>query len=417
MHRAHPEGVFNVDLRFKSLAALSVVASLACAEAGSDAWSGTVTDSAGVTIVDNPERGLWPDVAPWSFVEEFRVGGMDAPVESQFGLVPGLDVDDQGRLYVLDMQAAQVSAFGPEGTWLRTFGGPGGGPGELSAQTTGVFVVGDELWVADLGNQRVTRWGLDGSDRPAIALSLTRGIPLRWDRLGDDRVVAQLRAMQGMGMQGDTTGDAIVTVGDSAPATIATLPQGASFSMEGGAARFRFFDREPLWDAAEDGRLLSASNDRFRIEVRDAGGALVQVLSKDFTPRPVTEADATRMLRSIREMMAAQGAPPAAVDQLLQGASFADNYPAMAQILAGPGGSVWVQRIQTPDQVAESDEINLQDLGSDDWDVFDSDGRYLGVLTLPAKFTPLKIDGTAVWGVQRDELDVPSVVRFRVDGM
>lgn len=399
----------------KSLFVLPLLAATACADVEGHAWSGTVTDSAGVALVDNPDTGLWPDPAPWSFTEEFRVGGMDAPVESQFGMVFSLDVDDAGRLYVLDMQAAQVSVFGPDGAWLRAFGGPGGGPGELSAQTTGVFIVGDELWVADLGNQRVTRWGLDGSDRPGIPLALAQGIPLRWDRLGDDRVVAQLRSIQGMGMQGDTTGDPIVTIDGGTPTTIATLPQGASFTMQGGAARFRFFDREPLWDAAEDGRLLSASNDRFRIEVRDAGGTLVQVVRKSFEPRPVTEADATRMLRAIREMMAQQGAPPAAVDQLLQGASFADHYPAMAQVLAGPRGSVWVQRIQTPDQIAGQDEINLQDLGSDDWDIFDAEGRYLGVLHLPEKFTPLKIDGSAVWGVQRDELDVPSVVRFRLD--
>ncbi len=351
--------------RFRFILALFLLAPFACTDRPAETWAGTITDSAGVTLVDNPEQGLWPAQSPWSFLEEFRVGGMDAPVESQFGMVVGLDLDDVADLYVLDMQAAQVSVFGPDGTWMRAFGRPGGGPGELSAQTTGVFIVGDELWVADLGNQRVTRWALDGAERPAIPLSLSQGIPLRWDRLGDDRIVAQLRALQGAGMQGDTLGDAIVTVGEDAPETIATLPQGASFSIEGGAARFRFFDREPLWDAAEDGRLLSASNDEFRIEVRDESGTLVRVIRRAFTPRPVTEADATRMLRSIREMMAAQGAPPAAVDQLLQGASFADNYPAIGQILGGPDGTLWVQRVRTADEFAESEELNLQDLGAD----------------------------------------------------
>ncbi len=46
--------------------------------------------------------------------------------------------------------------------------------------------------------------------------------------------------------------------------------------------------------------------------------------------------------------------------------------------------------------------------------MFDDQGRYLGVLTLPEKFTPMRIEGDAFWGVQRDELDVPSVVRYRL---
>lgn len=335
-------------------------------------------------------------------------------MESQFGMVPGLDVDADGRVYVLDMQTSLVTAFDAEGTWLRTFGGSGAGPGELSRQAMGVFVVGTELWVADLGNQRVTRWGLDGAELPAIPLDLTQGIPLRWDRLGDDRVVTQLRSMQGVGMQGDTTGDAIVTVGTAEPSTVAVLPQGASFSVEGGAPRFRFLDREPLWDAADDGRLISAANDRFRIEVRDQAGTLLRVVRKSFEPRPVTENDASRMLRAIRDMMADQGLPPAAVDQMLQDASFAENYPVLAQVLGGPNGTLLVQHVQSVDQLVQSEEVNLQDLGDDSWDVFDDQGRYLGTLELPEKFTPMRIVGDAFWGVQRDELDVPSVVRYRL---
>lgn len=386
----------------------------ACGDASSDDWAGTVTDSAGVVLVDNPPDGLWDGASPWRFEEELRVGGMDAPVEAQFGMVVGLDLDAAGQLYVLDMQASEVRVFDASGAWVRTLGGQGGGPGELSAQLMGVFVVGDEAWVADLGNQRITRWGLDGSERPAISLNLVMGIPLRWDRLGDDRVVAQFRSMQGLGMQGDTTGDPIVTVGRPQPDTLAVLPQGGTFSVQGGSARFRFFDREPLWDADAAGALMTAANDAYRIEVRDAQGGLVRVVRKDFQLQPVTEGDERRMLAAIRRLMQDQGAPPAAVDQLLQDASFADHYPAIGQILGGPDGTLWVQRVRTADQFTESEELNLQDLGADEWEVFDDQGRYLGVLTLPEKFAPMHIVGDAFWGVQRDELDVPSVVRYRL---
>jgi hypothetical protein len=399
---------------FTRALALLLPLAVACGDASSGEWAGTVTDSAGVRIVDNPQAGLWDGSAPWTFDEELRIGGMDAPETSQFGMVVGLDVDAAGQVYVLDMLASEVRVFDADGAWVRTLGGPGGGPGELSRQATGVFTPGDEAWVADLGNQRVTRWGLDGSERPAIPLNLAQGIPFRWDRLGDDRVVAQFRSIPGVGMQGDTTGDPIVTVGAAELDTLAVLPQGTTLSVQGGAARFRFFDPEPLWDAAADGALLIASNDVYSIEVRNADGELVRVVRRAFEPRPVTDTDARRMLSAIRNAMAQQGAPPAAVDQLLQNASFADHFPAMGQVLGGPDGTLWVQRIRTPDQTAEVGELDLQDMGSDDWEVFDDQGRYLGVLTMPARFAPMRIEGDALWGVQRDELDVPSVVRYRL---
>jgi hypothetical protein len=401
---------FSACLRLASLVFLLA----ACGgDASTGDWAGSVTDSAGVTVIDNPEEGLWGDETPWRLEEELRIGGMDAPEESQFGLVAALDVDATGNVYALDMQAAQVRVFDGEGGWLRTLGGPGGGPGELSPQAVAVFVVGDDLWVGDIANQRVTRWGLDGSERPALSLDFTRGIPFRWDRLGGDRIVAQLRSIPGSGMQGESMGDPIVTVGAEVTDTLAVLPQGTTISMEGGAPRFRFLDREPLWDA-EGGMLLTASNDSYRIEVRNADGALERVVKKAHVPREVTPGDETRMLRAIRTAMADQGLPPAAVDQLLQNASFGDHFPAMSQVLGGADGTVWVQRLQTPDEIAESGELNLQDLGSDEWEVFDDEGRYLGVLAFPARFTPMRVIGDAFWGVQRDDLDVASIVRYRL---
>jgi hypothetical protein len=51
------------------------------------------------------------------------------------------------------------------------------------------------------------------------------------------------------------------------------------------------------------------------------------------------------------------------------------------------------------------------------FDVFDADGRYLGRVLPPAS---LRVEpeplarGDTVWAVVRDELDVPSIVRFRM---
>ena len=45
--------------------------------------------------------------------------------------------------------------------------------------------------------------------------------------------------------------------------------------------------------------------------------------------------------------------------------------------------------------------------------VVDARGNVAGQLTLPASTAPLAVSATHIWGVERDSLDVPSVVRLR----
>lgn len=390
----------------------------ACGGSGSSSWSGEVTDSAGITIVSSPDRGVWGEGEAWTLEEAFRVGGMDAATEAQFGQVVGLDRDADGNVYVLDQQAREIRAFDPSGQFLRTISGPGGGPGELGMGVMGLFVVDQELWVPDPGNVRVTRVGLDGSVAGNFPLDFAaRGIPIRWDELAGDKVVAQFRSMGAFTGQseGGPAEDVIMSIGSETPDTLATLPQGGTFQMAGDRPQFRFFSSEAVWDAGADGSLVSAMNDEYSIEVRDASGTLQRVIRKAHVPREVTESDQQRMLDAIREMMQTQAAaPPAAIDAILEGASFAEHYPAMAQVLSGPQGSLWVQQVRTATEVAETGEIDLQDMGSRDWEIFDGEGRFMGTLAFPGRFQPIRVIGDTFWGVERDEFDVQSVVAYRV---
>jgi hypothetical protein len=46
------------------------------------------------------------------------------------------------------------------------------------------------------------------------------------------------------------------------------------------------------------------------------------------------------------------------------------------------------------------------------WDVFEPDGRYLGRVKAPREFTAYAMRGDTVWGVLRDENDVPAIVKM-----
>jgi 6-bladed beta-propeller protein len=387
-------------------------------ESSEGTWAGTVADSAGVRVVHNPAEGLWNAQTAWSLSEEVSIGGLSGEVEYEFGQITGVDVDSEGDLYVADLQAQEVRVFNPSGVYLRTIGKPGSGPGEIGAGgLVGVFVIGDEVLVPDMANARINRFTLEGEPLDAATLDVLAGIPIRWDRVAHE-VIAQRRTVNTDPSAAEDfvpTGDVVVTMNRETPEILATLPVGQSMQFTGGGIpQIKIFDPEPVWDAGDDGGILVAMNSAVRIEVWSPDGALQHVISRERDLKPVTERDQRIFKDVVAEQVAQQGAPPAAIQQFLASMQFAEYYPAFATLAVGPSGSVWAQRIRSGDEIGGDEDFNPQDLGSNEWDVYNSEGHYLGVFTFPGKFQPIKVIGDRFYGIHRDELDVPSVKVYRV---
>ena len=63
--------------------------------------------------------------------ELWRIGG-DSDAEGEFfGVIGDLALDAQANVYLLDRQLAEIKVFDPEGSYLRTIGREGEGPGEF----------------------------------------------------------------------------------------------------------------------------------------------------------------------------------------------------------------------------------------------------------------------------------------------
>ena len=97
--------------------------------------------------------------------------------------------------------------------------------------------------------------------------------------------------------------------------------------------------------------------------------------------------------------------------------AFAEFFPAFYQFHTGDEGTLWVQPVRSPAELPDEalERYNfIEDFGGPDWDVFDADGRYLGVVSMPLRFQPRLFHGDRVYGVWRDDLDVQYVVRLRI---
>jgi len=94
-------------------------------------------------------------------IEDLVIGGRDDDSNYSFSGVRDLAVDAEGRIYVLDGGNARVQVFSQDGAYLLTLGSRGRGLGEL-AQPSNITVVGDRVVINDVGNSRLSIWGLDG---------------------------------------------------------------------------------------------------------------------------------------------------------------------------------------------------------------------------------------------------------------
>ena len=391
----------------------------ACASGDSN-WTGTVTDSAGIAIVQNPEAGIWPAEGGPTVADELTIGKEGDP-NYQFAMIAGVDVASDGTIFALDMQGRHVKAFDATGTWLRSLGGPGSGPGELSQMAMGLMVTaGDTVLVPDIMQQRLNRYLPDGTPVGEMSMPMAAGVSVRWAERPDGMLVQESRVMQLPGMEAVEPMLHLLRrrPGGELVDTLLTLPitQSFEFSTEGGqlSASIRLFESEPVWALAEDGRVLFAMNSDYSISVYSPEGQLERIIRRAWVKKPVTEADRQGFLTMMKELWSDAGVPAQAMDMLMQSVSFADFYPAFTNVMGGPDGSIWVQRVQTAADLGEGVEFNPQDMGSPVWDVFDREGRYLGVLTLPNRFTPARLVGDKLYGVWRDDLDVQYVKVLRI---
>jgi hypothetical protein len=194
------------------------------------------------------------------------------------------------------------------------------------------------------------------------------------------------------------------------------LPIGETITFgSGGQPSISLFEPEPMWTTDGRGRLIAGNNSEYRVRVHGPDGTLQRVVSRPHTRRPITEGDQADFRRVVAAAWEQGGMPPQAQEMMMAALRFAEWYPAYANLLGGPDGTLWVQSVQTPETVRElGATFDFQDLGGPAWDVFDADGRFLGVVEMPLRFTPMLWKDDHVYGVQRDDLDVQYVARLGI---
>jgi hypothetical protein len=142
---------------------LAVSAATSCTSPADSSPQAEIPDSAGVMIVYNRGPG-WVEDQAWTVSSEpdLAIGVLLGPEEYQLVDVAAAARRSDGSLVVVDRGSRTVRLYGPRGTFLKTLGGPGSGPGEFMDPTALLVSAGDSVVVWDEALLRATRFDPHG---------------------------------------------------------------------------------------------------------------------------------------------------------------------------------------------------------------------------------------------------------------
>lgn len=359
-------------------------------EAGPTGFS--VRDSGDVEIVENhaPE---WPTGRFWTIdpEPEFVLGGNTAP-HGEAGdsshliwQVAGLARLTDGRIAVLSAGNDQLLLFEPSGVLSMTIGRRGRGPGEFERAARLQYLSPDTLVVWQSWMGAVSYFDTDGvllNSRPldlgrimgnktgANAESWTYPLPdgsfmLQADRPDPDFAHAPGEAIRYPPIEFFRIDHAYAAQSFGvwkgpelwhSP----SVPGFGGFPTFAAGTRFATGDRSP-WVYVSDG-------DSNEIRQYSLDGTLVRIIRRTVDPVPVTER-AHRSWQEYWEKSLTDGGMDGAAASLFDDMPKPDHHPAVGPLAVDSEGYLWVR------------EWSDRETGlPDQWSVFDSGGRWLGVI-------------------------------------
>ena len=386
----------------------AVVSLSSCTAKDSGGPTTTVTDSAGVSTVEN-EGSVPADGGGWSLSPEpsLSIGTVEGDDFYQFFGIAGIHRFRDGRIGVVDSGSRQIRIFREDGTHLRSYGQQGGGPDEFEMPAL-AGTVGDTLIIVDRAHHRITLIHPDegfvglarvsdevgGFLNPAGSFADGQAV---YGGAFDMRKIGELK--NGMNRAGTFYRSSAL---DGSLSTDFGDKKGAEFFIkdleaEGPDSRPALtpFARVPVASVSPS-YLFFSSQDRYEIEVFDPSGHLVRLIRLAQESIPVTPADGSKHIENVVEQV---GSPDqeAGIRAQLGSLPLPEFFPPHGSLLADELDYLWVEDFQLPGAENRT------------WNIFDPLGSLVSRITLPERFNPTEIGADYLLGLGWDEMNVEYV--------
>lgn len=375
---------------------------IGCREAGSSVARTTVTDSAGITIVEN-HAAATPAVASWivDSVPTLAIGREDGPDSYRFDGIDDVTRRPDSTIIVADASGS-IRFFDQNGEFLHEVGRRGDGPGEYRVINMLKRVRGDSLLVWDFPAHRITLLSAGGQLGRTEQGPVTEGFFYGLDVFANGSLLGTYDppptgARPANGVLEVTTAMVRFSPASGAMDTLAQITTGSSYIS--GGEHFTItsipFHAEALGVAV--GRAAYQGNStRFEIGHFDPDGRLNRLIRLDRAPTPLEP--------SIRDSYIARqfarartSADSERVRAVYSGMPFPRTLPAYGALGVDADSNLWVSSYITSDSLPTR------------WTIFEPEGRLLAETVTPARFRVSEIGSNDIIGVRADSLGIEQV--------
>jgi len=372
----------------------------------------TERDSAGVHIVEN----LGPTwTTPWQVDPEpvLTIGSAEGDPDRVLDQVSGGAKASGQQIVVANGGQLELLFYDTSGSLVRRVGRRGGGPGEFESLEWLARFGTDSILALDVQNQRVSYFDAEGNFGRSVRLVSNVRIPFprAVGFFGDGSMLAT-RGLYQLG--GDPPirvertpeplfrispdGETAAEVGVFPGTERVMVPTGPGGRFE---QRRRPFGRETAFVAAGD-RFYAADNDRYEIRAYSPTGRLLQIIRKQSTQPPITDAEVRAFEDSILRVSTGPDRHQLLIlfDRL---PPHPETYPAFAaELHVDADLHLWVR---------ESTPVGTQESM---WSIFSSEGQLLGNVRLPKQVRLLDVGIDYLLVLRRDAFDVEYVELYRL---
>lgn len=364
----------------------------ACSPATDSGRRFVARDSAGVTIVQS-------SAPQWSPGAEWRIGDIVTELEQLelSGVIGGVRLND-GTMVAAEEGGSRLLLFRSDGTLMRSVGRGGDGPGEFRLLQAIGRAGDDTVWVYDFSLARLSRFDAGGELLDIVRLTPPLPSALAIGNLPDASLILTSqwrtgRARNAVGLMRDTVA-VLRYVAGTLTDTVGTVA-GREFVQyaEPGGRMVMAAAILPRRTSATVWRELVVLGDQIDHELRVVGadGVLRQLIRWSGPDLSLTSADVAAWVTD--RIKAAHPGQREGLQALYANGPVPTRRPSYGQLLADATGHLWVAEYPVTGEEAIR------------WDVFDTDGVWLGAVRAPDRFRPLDIGSEWILGVGRDSLD------------
>lgn len=389
---------------------LVIAAVSACrSDSGSDAWADRFGGAA-VLVVDNHDA-IWREDDVWSVASEpnISIGLLHGPPQYQLFDVAAAARKSDGAIVVVDGGTREVRLFDRTGSFVKTMGSSGSGPGEFQDPSQVLVTATDEMLVWDNANYRITRFdsagefmGVQSVERNGLIKEIDPPLyPWTAGLLLDGQVVVRL-----IEKTGKTMAPGISRPLSGALRVSADLSQIDTLMFFGGTEQVNVrapWGLTPIVPPLAKTTLIAIQPTLPRTCMGDQEGPEVVCFGPGGSAtaiRWISEAGSATdwevaAWRDTTIEMYALKMTDADARRVLQDVTAAPVRPYYSRLVLDRVGNLWVERAP----------VNWMDPGPVDYIVFDPEGVLLGAVTLPP-IDAIEIGDDYVLGIYRDEMEV-----------